>query len=184
METNFYTATEELIDQLLFNAFGHAFFGAFMGLAIGIYLIRRWNRNGSLDRPLAVWSWVVKLYKIYIPFVLVMAFSGLGFVYGINSTVSEFVEAGITGVLSYLQGSDYELDFLSSFMISSIIDEPFDKAYWFVITGIYFSFLKLPTIELTLFFIHKSIFGKTTKAAPRTTTRPKALVTQDNFELV
>lgn len=92
------------------------FIGSMVALFISVYAIRRMSRARMFDRPFKLWTWVVCINKVYLPMVMMVLVGMLSGIYGVNSSVNEFVEMKIQSTLQHTDLAQLDVEKLALHM--------------------------------------------------------------------
>ncbi len=81
--------------QLITTFMMYALTGSVAAFLAFFFIIKRLSRKGYFDRPNLLWSFIAKLNRIYMPFILMLMIGFLSGVYGVNSKVNTTIEQGV-----------------------------------------------------------------------------------------
>jgi len=141
--------------------FIYGLLSATIGLFIGIFIVRKINKNQGFQRAFGFWTFVAKLNMVYLPIVTMISMGVLGGIYGLNDSINSYLETAVHFSLDEL--SPYLTNdvmtttvakFGTSYMITDVIDTMFWVAYRAAFVFFFITLLQWPIIE---FIVHKLI---------------------------
>jgi len=151
-----------VITSMLMYSFA---FGLF-GLATAIMMVRLISKKKGFDRPFALWSFVAKLNKLYLPLLAMVGLAAIGAVYGINDFINGQVEAAVYNSVDQVNAiaqQDGMAVFLAkhggAYAATGYVDGLFAAAYSAVFFTCFITFLQLPFYEFIAYGVYRLLFG-------------------------
>lgn len=96
--------------------FIYGFVGSMIAMFVSIYTVRRMSRAGAFDRPLAIWSMLVSINKVYLPFIAMILVGTLSGIYGVNSSINEVVDQKVHHTLNQFSFEEIDIERLTVHM--------------------------------------------------------------------
>lgn len=141
--------------------FLYGFLSAVFGLFIGIWAVRKINKNKGFQRAFGLWTFVAKLNMVYLPVVAMISMGILGGIYGLNGSINSYLETAVHFSIDEL-GPYVTSDIMSttvakygtSYLVTDIIDTMFWVAYRGAFIFLFITMMQWPIFE---FLAHKLI---------------------------